>query len=108
MILKGQMNDDLSIFFDLDEMAESHILTVNGEAREISVIVDGIQGQRNSLKAAGGTYDGDLLFYAKKKDVSGVVQGSAIQFDGAPWIVSAVIEEGEISQVTLSAGAGGF
>lgn len=108
MSLKDQIAEDLTLFFDLDEMAETHTLTVGGAEREIPAIADGDEGQRNSLKAPEGTYDGDLLFYAKTSDLSGVVQGGLIQWDGVPYRVAAVVEEDGISQVTMTAGQGGF
>ncbi|MVB11074.1 hypothetical protein CAFE_17760 [Caprobacter fermentans] len=108
MSLKDQIAGDLDLFFDLDEMAEPHTLTIGGTEREISAIVDGDGGQRNSLKAPGGAYDGDLLFYAKTADLSGAVQNALIQWDGVPYRVGPVVEEDGISQVTLTAGQGGF
>ncbi|MCI1965881.1 MAG: hypothetical protein LKJ17_07095 [Oscillospiraceae bacterium] len=108
MTLREQLGADLNLFLDLDEMAETHTLTIGGEMREIPAIIDGNAGQRNSLKAPGGVYDGDLLFYARTADLNGMARNGLIQWDDIPYRVAAMVEENGMSQVTLVAGMDGF
>lgn len=104
MALCDQVEDDLSMFFDLDEMATIH----NISGKQISVVIDNDQGQRNSIKAPGGVYDGNLLFFAKTSELPTILPDSMITFDGVPYQVVGVVSEEGMSQVTLRAGMGGF
>lgn len=108
MTIREQLADDSNLFFDLDEMATLHKLTVGGIERKIFAIVDEQEGQQSLLKATGGIYGENLLFYAKTSDLSGVARNGMIQWDDIPLRVAAVVDEDGISRVMLTAGAGGF
>lgn len=110
MSLCNQIEEDISIFLDLDDMATVHIIRLPGDTqtREITVVVDDDELQRNSLKSSNGVYDGDLLFFARSEDVEGVVPDSFVQFDKVPYQVSSAVDSDGMKQITLRAGRGGF
>lgn len=108
MTLREQVEADLSIFFDLDEMAEEHTITFGQMTKTVSCVVDNDEGQRNSLRSPGSNYDGDMLFFIRSSDVAGIVPEMLIQFDGRPYTVAGAIEEDGMTQITLTAGQGGF
>jgi len=109
MALNNQIKEDLSIFFDLEEMAKLHKIKLPGDAaaREITVIVDDDQLQQNGMKSAG-TYEGNLLIFVNSSDVSEITEKMLIQFDGVPYQVTGLVNEDGMTQITLSAGMGGF
>jgi hypothetical protein len=110
MSLRDQVEEDLSIFFDLDEMGTVHTIQLGNvsSAKDITVVVDEDEGQRNSVKSPGGQYDGNLLFYARTADTTGIVPDGMFLFDGVPYQVAGCVDEDGISQITLRAGVGGF
>lgn len=110
MSLSEQIQEDNALFFDPDDMAEVHKIQLPGEmsVRDIAVIVDNDQLQQNSLKSPGGTYNGKMLFYVPKTEVPGLVEQALIQFDGVPYLVSEIVDEDKILQVTLDTNMGGF
>ncbi|HEX3027647.1 MAG TPA: hypothetical protein VHR42_10565 [Clostridia bacterium] len=110
MSLHDQIEEDLSIFLDLDEMAAKHTVCLPGDPapREIAAVVDNDEGQQNALRSQSGVYSGTVLFYAKTSDVSGITANSMIQFDDRPYQVAGIVEEDGMTQVTLQAGEGGF
>lgn len=110
MALCNQIEEDISIFLDLDDTATVHTIRLPGDtqAREITVVVDNDEGQRNSLKSPGGLYDGNLLFFARTADVAGAAPEGMIIFDGVPYKVAGAVDEDGMSQITLRAGMGGF
>ncbi len=110
MSLSDQINEDVSIFLDLDDMATIHTIQLPGSlaGKEIAVVVDEDEAQRNSLKSPGGTYDGDLLFFARAEDVEGIIPESQVLFDKVPYRVVSAVDSDGIRQVTLKSGMGGF
>jgi|GEM_PF-2273480 len=109
MAVNDQIKEDLSIFFDLEEMAELHKIKLPADvvAREITVIVDDDQLQQNGMKSAG-TYEGNLLIFVNSSDVSEITKKMLILFDGVPYQVAGLVDEDGMTQITLSAGMGGF
>ncbi len=108
MTLREQIEEDLSIFFDMDEMATEHTITIGQTTKTVSCIVDNDEGQRNSLRSPGSNYDGDMLFFIRSSDAAGIVPEMMIQFDGSPYMIAGVVEEDGMTQITLTAGQGGF
>lgn len=108
MTLREQVEEDLSIFLDLDEMATEHTITFGQATRTVSCVVDNDEGQRNSLHSPGGNFDGDVLFFIRTADAAEIIPGMPIQFDGIPYMVSGVIDEDGMTQITLTAGQGRF
>ena len=53
MSLREQFDEDLDIFFDLDEMATEHDL----QGRKLQLVVDSDQLQKNALQDPGGIFD---------------------------------------------------
>ena len=105
MSLKDQIADDIAMFFDLEEMGSEHVL----EGRTITLVVDADQAQKNSMKASGGIYDGDLLVFARKADLSGmrVEPNALLRLDGRTYCITSALEEDGIMQLTLAGGIGG-
>jgi hypothetical protein len=108
MTLREQESDDFAMFFDPDEMGSEHLIVTDASEKTILCVLDNDQGMKNSLQSPGGIYDGNLLFFAKTADLTGLQTNMMIQFDGVPYVVSGVVEEDGISQVTLSSSRGGF
>lgn len=106
MSLKDQVADDIAMFFDLEEMGSEHVL----EGRTLTLVVDADQAQKNSMKAPGGIYDGDLLVFARIADLSGMrtEPNTLLRLDGKPYSLVSVLEEDGIIQLTLAAGTGGY
>lgn len=105
MSLREQFDEDLDIFFDLDEMATEHDL----QGRKLQLVVDSDQLQKNALQDPGGIFDGDFLLFAKTRDLSGlrIAAGSLIELDARPYQILSVIDEDGVTQITLSAAQGG-
>ena len=97
--LRGQFAADLGIFFDLGELAACHEFA----GRRLVVVLDSDQAMGNSLKAPGGTYEGDLLLFAQSRDLWGlaVQPGKLTTLDGRPVQVEQVVESEGVTQVTL-------
>lgn len=110
MSLQDQIEEDISLFFDLSDMATVHTICLPGEIseHEITVVMDNDGAQRNSLKSPGGIYDGNLLFYTRTTDVAGIVPDGMIRFDNIPYQVVSAVDEDGMTQVTLRTGMGGF
>ena len=107
MTLREQFDHDLSVFLDLDEMATEHRITTGQVSHVISCVVDNDSAQSNSIQSSG-TFDGDLLFFAKSADVGGLKPRMLIKFDGVPCEITGAVEEDGMTQITLTASQGGF
>ena len=101
MSLRDQIDEDINIFFDLDEMGSEH--QING--RILPVVIDNDLGQK---KSQGGLFSCDLFFFARESDLPAVVPGAPLIFDGRPYMVADVVEMDGILQIALEANAGGF
>lgn len=110
MSLCDQVQEDISIFLDLEDMATVHTIQLPGDtqARNITVVVDDVELQRNNLKSTDGIHDGNLLFFASSADIGGISENELIQFDGVPYQVIGIVDEDSMKQITLRAGMGGF
>ncbi len=99
MTLKEQAAADLELFFDLDEFAELHTLA----GRKLTVVIDNDQLQKNTLKAPGGTFDGDLLLYAKSADLKRLKlePQRVVVYDGLPYLVCSSAEQDGVTQLIL-------
>lgn len=108
MSLAEQIEEDVSIFFDLADMATEHTIKMAGDSspRNVAVVIDNDQMRLNELKS-GGTHSGDLMFFAREADLAGIIPNSMISFDGIPYQVTDVSGD-DVLQITLSAGMGGF
>ena len=98
--LRRQFMEDLDeVFFDLGELAACHEFA----GRRLAVVLDSDQAMGNSLKAPGGTYEGDLLLFAQSRDLWGlaVQPGKLTTLDGRPVQVEQVVESEGVTQVTL-------
>ena len=98
--LRRQFMEDLDeVFFDLEEMATCHEFA----GRQLTVVLDNDQAMGNSLKVPGGTYEGDFLLFARRKDLQGlaVQPGKLTTLDGRPVQVEQVVESEGVTQVTL-------
>ncbi len=70
MTFKDSLNDDLDVFFNLEEFAEQHI--VDGIEMPIIIDEDGLEELKNLRDADyDGIYKAVLLFYVKKSDIGG-------------------------------------
>ncbi|MGB8452735.1 MAG: hypothetical protein WCD89_10410 [Anaerocolumna sp.] len=70
MTFKEALNDDLDVFFNLEEFAELHHI----DGSELSIIIDedGLEEIKNLRDADyDGIYKAVLLFYVKKNDIGG-------------------------------------
>ena len=101
MSLRDQIEDDINIFFDLDEMGSEHRV----DGRSVVVVVDDDQGKK---AFPGGTFVCDRLFFVRATDLPDVAPGAPMIFDNRPYMVADVAEMGGILQVALEARAGGF
>ena len=106
MSLRDQFTEDLDIFFNQCEMAAEHDL----QGRRLLLVTDNDQLQKNALQAPGGLYDGDFLVFVKTSDLAGlqVAPGRTASLDGRPYLVSAVVDEDGVTQITFSAAGGGY
>ena len=109
MTLREQFGDDLGIFLDDDELATEHAIktTADPEGKPILCVVDNDEALQDAIKSQG-TYDGNILFYARTSDLPGIRQEMMLTFDDVPFSVSGVVEEDGMTQVTLAAAQGGF
>lgn len=109
MTLREQFGDDLDIFLDADELATEHTirLTVSQEEKKVLCVVDDDEALQNAIKSQG-TFEGNILFYARTSDLSGIEQEMMLIFDGVPFLVSGVVEDEGVTQVTLTTTQGGF
>ncbi len=110
MTLREQVADDFAMLFNPDEMGSEHSIVTDASpgGKTILCVVDNDQGMKNSLQSPGGVYDGNLLFFAKTADILGLQPRMMIQFDDVPYVVSGIVEEDGISQVTLASTLGGY
>lgn len=107
MSLCNQINDDLSIFFDLDEMGSLHTL----QGKQIVLIVDNDLAQAHALKAPDSLYDGDMIVFVRKIDLpksSRIEPDMRLVLDSRPYCVLSVLDLDGILQITLTSKAGGF
>ena len=72
-------------FFNTNEFAEKHQL---GD-QEVPLIIDEDELQKRQIKAAEGTYLGDLLILVEAKHLkSRPIEGKPIKFDGKIYFVN--------------------
>lgn len=101
MNFKEVLKEDLNnVFFNNDEFAEYH--SVDGI--NILIIIDNDKLKANKIKAASGTYSGDVLFYVQKSDfIETPAIDQRINLDGEIYRVNDVGEDNEMYEITLEA-----
>ena len=104
MSLKDILQEDLnSVFFDLDEFAETHL--VNGV--EMNIIIDSNElGERKATsgKHYDGAYSSIMLMYVKAEEYGAKPKvGSMIVLDQKHYKVTDVVDEGGVYSITMGA-----
>lgn len=98
MSFKDEIADDLAIFLDEEEFAETH----NIEGKDVVCIVDDDALQEQKIKSATGTYTGKKLIHVKGTALEGrpAVDGKLF-FDGKPYTVKDCIDNNGMLSITL-------
>lgn len=104
MSLKDILQEDLNtVFFDLEEFAEIHL--VNG--MEMNIIIDGNElGERKATsgKHFDGAYSSTMLMYVKAEEYGAKPKvGSMIVLDQKHYKVTDVVDEGGVYSITMGA-----
>lgn len=101
MSFKEQLKDDLSeVFFNIDEFAEMH--TLGGQ--EVPLIIDDDELQKRRIKAAEGTYVGDMLLLVETKHINKKpVEGKKLTLDGKPYFVISCEEKEGLYEIAIGA-----
>lgn len=101
MAFKDYVEQDLNVFFNVEELGETHNL--NG--KDVTLVMDNELLKERQIKAAEGTYIGDLLFHIRKSEwgKKPVIRKQIVTFDQAKHRVSDYSEDNGICTVTLEA-----
>lgn len=99
MSFKETIQADLSsIFFNLDEFAELHII----DGKEMKVIVDEDMLKERQIKAAEGVYTGTLLFHVEKSTFGEKpAVGQRLRFDNRVFTVNDFQDSDGMYTITL-------
>lgn len=101
MSFKEQFNQDLNIFFNIEEFAEEHI--VNNQ--KLNVVIDNETLKQRNKKEYDGILQADLLYFVKESDIiKEPVSGDIQYFDGAIYTVFDVKVDSGVYEVVLQAG----
>ncbi len=65
MSFKDILNNDLSIFFNIDEFGEQHIIN----NQKLNIIIDNETLKQRNKKEYDGILQADLLYYVKAADI---------------------------------------
>lgn len=99
-MLKDYFASDMKTFFNVGEFGEMH----NIDGKDILVVMDSDMLKSNKIKAASGTYLGDVLFYAQKSDfLETPVIEQRMELDGEIYRTIDIGEDNEMYKITLEA-----
>ncbi|MFT5871115.1 MAG: hypothetical protein ACI8WT_000013 [Clostridium sp.] len=99
-MLKDYFVSDMKTFFNVGEFGEMH----NVDGKDILIVMDSDMLKSNKIKAADGTYLGDVLFYAQKSDfLETPVVEQRMDFDGEIYNINDIGEDNEMYKITLEA-----
>ncbi|WP_088227791.1 hypothetical protein [Desulfosporosinus sp. FKB] len=98
---KDYLASDLDIFFNLDELGEEHII----DDKLMTIVPDNEELKERKLKAAEGTYLGDLLFHVRKSEwgLKPSIKSQIIKFDGKKYHASDYQENDGVCTIILEA-----
>jgi len=101
MTLKETLRDDLTTtFFNTDEFASMHMLG----GREVPLIIDDDELQKRKLKAAEGTYVGDLLILVEVIHISRrPVEGQKFTLDEKIYFIVSCSEKDGLYEIAIGA-----
>jgi hypothetical protein len=100
MTLKSQIQDDISLFFDLDEFAEEH--EVNGET--VSCIWDqDLSTERSKGDRNMGVFIHAPVLFVPLASLSKPRIGERMTVDGEYYTVTNVVDSEGILEITLTA-----
>lgn len=101
MSFQKMLEEDLSkVFFNINEFATEHEL----EGQVVPLILDEDEVQKRKLKAAEGTYLGELLIFVDKQYLlERPVEGQRISFDGGYYFVTSCKDDGNMYEIVLGA-----
>lgn len=89
------ITEDLTVFFDLDGFASTHII---GSASVVCVIGDEVSGR----SALDGTWVTMFDLFVKKTDITKPSVRDQLTIDGVAWTVDEVKDDGGVYTITLS------
>lgn len=101
MSFQKMLEEDLSkVFFNINEFATEHEL----EGQVIPLILDEDKIQERKLKAAEGTYLGEVLIFVDKQYLSyRPVEDQRISFDNKHYFVVSCNDDGCMYEIVLGA-----
>lgn len=101
MTFKEVVAQDMQdVFFNTDEFATEHEL----EGQIVPLILDEDEIQARKIKAAEGTYFGEILFYIDKKYLSErPVEGQRVSFDSEYYFVVSCKDDGHMYEIAIGA-----
>jgi hypothetical protein len=90
----------MKTFFNVDEFGDFH----NIDGKDILIVIDSDMLKSNKIKAASGTYLGDVLFYAQKSDFEEMPSiDQRMELDGEIYNINDIGEDNEMYKITLEA-----
>jgi len=103
MTFKEQLTSDLTVFFNVDDFAETVTYTpVSGNASQITAIITRDDVHQEPYKR--GESFASCLIYIKKSDVSNLQWGDIFTFDSSDWELSddgESYQDDDIREITL-------
>lgn len=99
-MLKDYFASDMKTFFNAGEFGDMH----NIDGKDMLIVMDNDMLKSNKIKAASGTYLGDVLFSVQKSDlkVTPAIE-QRMKLDGELYKVNDVTEDNEMYKITLEA-----
>jgi hypothetical protein len=102
MNFKEYTNQDLQVFINLNEFADTH--TIDG--RTLTVIVDNDRLMERSQKEYDGAYIGEILYFVNAAEYGVLPETEAIQtFDGQCYYVASAKSEMGMYEIILKGNA---